>query len=128
MREGVRYASPRAEYGWDHSLATLADCLRLAAMFNGPLEAMPVVQGLAVASQDQVRLPVRPQPDPVDPIGEYGSLEDGLKAYPLLVDDGGSTKRRRCSAGCSWPGRRASSCDTRCCRRSPITSFPTAVR
>ena len=28
VREGVRYAAPRAEYGWDHSLATLADCLR----------------------------------------------------------------------------------------------------
>jgi nitrite reductase/ring-hydroxylating ferredoxin subunit len=87
VREGVRYAAPRAEYGWDHSLATLADCLRLAAMFEGPLKAMPVVQGLAVASEDQVRRPLRPQPEPIDPIAAYGSLEDGLRAFPRLVDD-----------------------------------------
>jgi len=87
VREGVRYAAPRAEYGWDHSLATLTDCLRLAAMFEGPIRSLPVVQGLAVASQDQVRRPLRPQPDPLDPIAAYGSLEDGLAAFPALVDD-----------------------------------------
>ena len=86
-REGVRFAAPRAEYGWDHSLATLTDCLRLAAMFHGPLEAMPVIQGLAVASQDQVRRPIRPQPDPVDPIAEFGSVDEGLSAFPHLVED-----------------------------------------
>jgi nitrite reductase/ring-hydroxylating ferredoxin subunit len=87
VREGVRYAAPRAEYGWDHSLATLTDCLRLAAMFEGPIRSLPVVQGLAVASQDQVRRPLRPQPDPLDPVAAYGSLEDGLAAFPTLVDD-----------------------------------------
>ena len=87
VRHGVRYAAPRAEYGWDHSLATLADCLRLAAMFEGPLKAMPVVQGLAVASEDQVRRPLRPQPEPIDPVAVYGSLQDGLAAFPRLVDD-----------------------------------------
>ncbi len=86
VRHGVRYAAPRAEYGWDHSLATLADCLRLAAMFEGPLKAMPVVQGLAVASEDQVRRPLRPQPEPIDPVAVYGSLKDGLAAFPRLVD------------------------------------------
>ena len=30
---------------------------------------------------------LRPQPDPVDPIAVYGSLEEGLRAFPLLVDD-----------------------------------------
>ncbi len=87
VREGVRYAAPRAEYGWDHSLATLTDCLRLAAMFEGPIRSLPVVQGLAVASQDQVRRPLRPQPDPLDPVAAYGSLDDGLAAFPALVDD-----------------------------------------
>lgn len=87
VREGVRYAAPRAEYGWDHSLATLTDCLRLAAMFEGPIRSLPVVQGLAVASQDQVRRPLRPQPEPLDPIAAYGSLEDGLAAFPTLVDE-----------------------------------------
>jgi nitrite reductase/ring-hydroxylating ferredoxin subunit len=87
VREGVRYAAPRAEYGWDHSLATLADCLRLAALFEGPLKAMPVIQGLAVASEDQIRRPLRSQPDPIDPIAIYGSLNEGLRAFPRLVDD-----------------------------------------
>src|SRR5262245_1197524 len=87
VRAGVQYTAPRGEYGWDHSLATLADCLRLAAMFPGPAGAMPVIQGLAVASEQEVRRPLRPQPEPMDPIAAYGSLEDGLRAYPVLVDE-----------------------------------------
>jgi nitrite reductase/ring-hydroxylating ferredoxin subunit len=87
VREGVRYAAPRAEYGWDHSLAVLNDCLRLASLFEGSLSSLPVIQGLAVASEDQVRRPIRPQPDPVDPVRAFGSLKDGLEALPRLVDD-----------------------------------------
>lgn len=87
VREGVRYAAPRAEYGWDHSLATLSDCLRLAAMFDGSLRSLPIIQGLAVASEDQVRRPLRSQPEPVDVVRAFGSLEDGLRAFPRLVDD-----------------------------------------
>jgi nitrite reductase/ring-hydroxylating ferredoxin subunit len=87
VREGVRYAAPRAEYGWDHSLATLADCLRLAALFDGPLRSLPVVQGLSVASEDQVRRPLRVQPDPVDVVARFGSVDDALRAFPRLVDD-----------------------------------------
>jgi nitrite reductase/ring-hydroxylating ferredoxin subunit len=87
VRAGVQYTAPRGEYGWDHSLATLADCLRLAAMFQGPAGAMPVIQGLAVASEQEVRRPLRPQPEPLDPIAAFGSLEDGLRAYPVLVDE-----------------------------------------
>ena len=87
VREGVRFAAPRAEYGWDHSLATLTDCLRLAAMFDGPLRSLPVVQGLAVASEDQLRRPLRAQPDPIDAVAAYGSLRDALAAFPVLVDD-----------------------------------------
>ena len=86
VREGVRYAAPRAEYGWDHSLATLSDCLRLAAMFDGSLRSLPIIQALAVASEDQVRRPLRPQPDPVDVAREFGSLEEGLATFPHLVD------------------------------------------
>src|SRR5256712_6543157 len=40
VRAGVRDPSPRAEYGSDHSSATLSDCLRLAAMFDGPLKSL----------------------------------------------------------------------------------------
>jgi nitrite reductase/ring-hydroxylating ferredoxin subunit len=87
IREGVRYAAPRAEYGWDHSLATLADCLRMSRLFEESLRALPVIQGLSVASEDQVRRPFRLRPDPVDPVATYGSVGAALRAYPTLVDE-----------------------------------------
>jgi nitrite reductase/ring-hydroxylating ferredoxin subunit len=86
VRAGVRYGATRAEYGWNHSLATLADCLTMAGAFEGPLSALPVIQGLSTVSRTEVRRPPRPQPDPVDVVGAYGSVADGLAAFPLLVD------------------------------------------
>jgi hypothetical protein len=68
-------------------LATLADCLRMSLFFEESLRALPVIQGLSVAAEDQVRRPMRPQPDPIDPVATYGSMEDALRAYPVLVDD-----------------------------------------
>lgn len=87
VREGVNFGAPRMEYGWNHSLATLTDCLNLAAMFEGELQAFPVIQGLSVVSQNEVRRPIRPRPDPVDPVEVYGSVEEALLAYPHLVND-----------------------------------------
>ncbi len=87
IREGVRYAAPRAEYGWDHSLATLADCLRMSKFFAESLRALPVIQGLSVAAENQVRRPARPRPDPVDPVACYGSVPAALAAYPVLVEE-----------------------------------------
>jgi len=87
VAEGVRYAAPRAEYGWDHSLATLTDCLRMSRYFAESLRALPVIQGLSVAAEDQVRRPLRSRPEPVDPVAAYGSVADALRAYPVLVDD-----------------------------------------
>ncbi len=87
VREGVVFGAPRAEYGWNHSLATLADCLNLAGMFEGPLQSLPVLQGLSSVSETQVRRPPRPRPDPIDPVAEYGSIAEALAAYPRLVDD-----------------------------------------
>jgi nitrite reductase/ring-hydroxylating ferredoxin subunit len=86
VREGVHYGAPRAQYGWNHSLATLADCLNIAQLFEGPLKALPVVQGLSVVSQTEVRRPPRPRPDPVDP-ARYGSTAGALAAFPRLVDE-----------------------------------------
>ena len=86
VRAGVTYGATRAEYGWNHSLATLADCLTMAAAFEGPLSALPVIQGLSTVSRTEVRRPPRPQPDPVDVAAAYGSLADGLAAFPALVD------------------------------------------
>lgn len=87
VREGVNFGAPRMEYGWNHSLATLTDCLNLAAMFEGELQAFPVIQGMSVVSQNEVRRPIRPRPDPVDPVEVYGSVEEALLAYPHLVND-----------------------------------------
>jgi nitrite reductase/ring-hydroxylating ferredoxin subunit len=86
VRAGVRYGATRAEYGWNHSLATLADCLTMAAAFEGPLSALPVIQGLSTVSRTEVRRPPRPQPDPLDVVVSYGSVGDGLAAFPALVD------------------------------------------
>jgi nitrite reductase/ring-hydroxylating ferredoxin subunit len=87
VREGVRFAAPRAEYGWDHSLATLTDCLRMSQFFGESLRALPVIQGLSVAAEDQVRRPPRRRPDPADPVAAYGSVAQALRAYPVLVDE-----------------------------------------
>jgi nitrite reductase/ring-hydroxylating ferredoxin subunit len=87
VRTGVTYGATRAEYGWNHSLATLADCLTMASAFEGPLSTLPVIQGLATVSRTEVRRPPRPQPDPADVVRDYGSAAGGLAAFPALVDD-----------------------------------------
>lgn len=87
VSEGVVYGAPRMEYGWNHSLATLTDCLNLATMFEGELQALPVIQGMSVLSQTEVRRPHRPRPAAIDPVEVYGSADTALDAYPTLVDD-----------------------------------------
>lgn len=87
VREGVNYGAPRMEYGWNHSMATLTDCLNLATLFEGELQALPVIQGMSVVSHTEVRRPFRSRPEPVDPVEEYGSVEAALSMYPALVDD-----------------------------------------
>jgi hypothetical protein len=86
VRAGVTYGATRAEYGWNHSLATLADCLTMAAAFEGPLSALPVIQGLSTVSRTEVRRPPRHQPDALDVVACYGSVADALAAFPPLVD------------------------------------------
>ncbi len=86
VRAGVTYGATRAEYGWNHSLAALADCLTMASAFDGPLSTLPVIQGLATVSRTEVRRPARSQPDPADVVAEYGSAADGLAAFPALID------------------------------------------
>lgn len=86
VREGVNYGAPRMEYGWNHSMATLTDCLNLASLFEGELQALPVVQGMSVVSQNEVRRPLRPRPDPIDLMAEFGSIDEALEAFPVLVD------------------------------------------
>jgi nitrite reductase/ring-hydroxylating ferredoxin subunit len=87
IREGVRYGAPRGKYGWNHSLATLADCMNLATFLDGPLKSLSVLQGLSVVSENEVRRPFRPRPEPINPVAAYGSIEVALRMYPRLVDD-----------------------------------------
>jgi len=87
VRAGVTYGATRAEYGWNHSLATLADCLTMASAFEGPLRTLPVIQGLATVSRTEVRRPPRPRPEPADVVRQYGSVTDGLAAFPALIDE-----------------------------------------
>lgn len=87
VKEGVNYGAPRMEYGWNHSMATLTDCLNLASLFEGELQALPVVQGMSVISQTEVRRPFRPRPEAIDPVEVYGDFETALATYPVLVDD-----------------------------------------
>jgi hypothetical protein len=59
----------------------------MSQFFGESLRALPVIQGLSVAAEDQVRRPPRRRPDPVDPVAAYGSVADALCAYPVLVDE-----------------------------------------
>ena len=64
VRTGVTDEPRGPSTGWNHSLATLADCLTMASAFEGPLRTFPVIQGLATLSRTEVRRPPRPQPEP----------------------------------------------------------------
>jgi hypothetical protein len=75
------------EYGWNHSMATLTDCLNLAGLFEGELQALPVIQGMSVVSHTEVRRPFRARPGPVDPVEAFGTVEQALAEYPRLVDE-----------------------------------------
>lgn len=47
VRTGLTYGATRAQHGWNHSLATLADCLTMTSAFEGPLS----VGSLAAAAR-----------------------------------------------------------------------------
>lgn len=99
IAEGVRYAAPRAEYGWDHSLATMADCLRMSDYFAESLRALPVIQGLSIASESQVRRPLRARPEPQTPLPgtARSTTRCGLTQCSSMTSK--ATRRRACCAG-----------------------------
>jgi hypothetical protein len=70
-----------------HRMEEAGGCLRMSQYFAESLRALPVIQGVSVAAEDQLRRPIRARPEPVDPVASYGSVDDGLRAYPGLVDD-----------------------------------------
>jgi nitrite reductase/ring-hydroxylating ferredoxin subunit len=91
--EGIAWGAPRGEFGWGHSLAMAADCLRLTGSFDDDQRAFPIVQALAgIAEVDHLR-PPRPQPPavrtlPLNPRSMFRALVeaqdlDGAEALML---------------------------------------------
>ena len=129
VREGVRFAAPRAEYGWDHSLATLTDCLRLPRCStdrsgrcrwcrDSPSRARTSCVGRSGRSRTR-STPSRPT----------GRCEDALAAFPVLVDDERVDEAEALFRGLLAAGATQGSAAPRTARaRSPITSCPTATR
>ena len=95
--EGIAWGAPRGEFGWGHSLAMAADCLRLVGGFDDDERAFPIVQALAgIAEVDHLR-PPRPQPSavrtlPLNPRSMFRALveaqdQDGAEALMLGAID-----------------------------------------
>jgi nitrite reductase/ring-hydroxylating ferredoxin subunit len=95
VREGVRFGATRAEYGWNHSLATLADCLTMAAAFEGPLRA----QGGRRAGGDPARLPVRHHRSLPRLRAPDDLLPKGIRPAGSHRLGGGGDRARACAAG-----------------------------
>ena len=100
VRTGVTYGATRAEYGWNHSLATLADCLTMAAAFEGPLSTLPVIQGLATVSRTEVRRPPRPQPDPRMSSGSMARRQAASRPSRISSTTSAAMRPRHCCAAC----------------------------
>jgi nitrite reductase/ring-hydroxylating ferredoxin subunit len=65
--EAARFDAERAEYGSNHALAVAADVLPLCSRHSGTAAVLPLMQALDLASEPNVRRPVRPLAEPVDP-------------------------------------------------------------
>jgi len=93
--EGLAFGAPRAEFGWGHAMAVAADAVELLATgdLDGDERAYPIVNALAGLAEDQLRLPPRPQPEPVrtlpgDPELAFRKLvegEDAVGAEALVL-------------------------------------------
>ncbi len=62
--EAVAHGAPRAEYGWEHSIAAATDCLAMVDLYEGDQRALPVVQGIVGISESERDRPIRSLPDP----------------------------------------------------------------
>jgi len=92
--EAARFDAERAEYGSTHALAVANDVLPLCSRHTGTGAALPLMQVLDLASESNVRRPVRPLAEPVDPgadpvaagrrLRELVEREDGEGAEALL--------------------------------------------
>lgn len=83
LREGFRWGAARAEDGWDHSLATVADALNLLPYASSP--DLPALTALSVVSGDQHRRPVRSVAEPADG-PDLPDRNDAVAALRALVE------------------------------------------
>ncbi|MEM9461731.1 MAG: Rieske (2Fe-2S) protein [Myxococcota bacterium] len=65
--EAARFDAARAEWGCTHAVAVAADVVAELPRYPGTSAALPVMQALDMASEPNVRQPIRALAEPVDP-------------------------------------------------------------
>ncbi len=63
--EAVAYGAPRAEFGWGHAIASLADLLAMVDQYDNDERALPIVQAIAGVAEVERGRPVNVLPDPL---------------------------------------------------------------
>ena len=97
----AEWDSIHAEYGSTHALPVAADLLRWLPRYTGAQAAIPIVQGLQIASEFQVRMPPRPMADPVDP-GSKDDFSDRLQKLVEAEDTQGAEALFRGALEAGW--------------------------
>ena len=70
--EAIAFGAPRAEFGWGHSVASAADCLAMASLYEGAERALPVVQAIAGISESERSRQVELLPEPKSTVDQNG--------------------------------------------------------
>jgi nitrite reductase/ring-hydroxylating ferredoxin subunit len=89
--EAARFDAERAEYGSTHALAVAADVLPLFSRHTGTGAVLPLMQAFDIASESNVRRPVRPLADPVDPGDDPVAAGERLRAL-VEQEDGAAAE------------------------------------
>jgi nitrite reductase/ring-hydroxylating ferredoxin subunit len=87
LLDAASFGAERAEYGWNHALAVLADCGRMTASRQGLDRTLPITQACRAVSEENLRLPPRPHAGPLS-IERYASLDEAFVALRDAVETG----------------------------------------
>ena len=79
--EAVQHGTPRADFGWGHSIASATDCLAMVDLYEGDQRALPIVQAIAGIAEIERDRPVNPLPEPVRDLPA-----DALAAFRAAVE------------------------------------------
>lgn len=92
MWDAAEHGLPRAEYGWDHALASATDCLAMVDLYDGDERALPIVQGIAGIAETTRGRRARDLPEPtsddsvVDHVGFRAAVErEDLEAAQSII-------------------------------------------